>query len=293
MKFKSLTLSDIDSVRPFLTKVHTKTCDFSIGGMFMWRDYYSIEFSIESKALYSRLHAEDGRIFYNIPLSDDISLSLDYLICLLRHEKESIRFCTVPEPFIPLFRKICPVVSVKEQSDLGDYLYAANDLIELKGRKYSGQRNQIQQFLRNSDSWSFEEIHPDCINEVLDFFHSSYLPSAGSGRFEAEENAKVTEVLTHYQSYGMKGGILRANGQVAGFSMNETIGDTLFTHVEKASRTIKGAYQMLVNQSAKMFVTDSIRFINREEDMGDPGLRTSKKSYHPITVLKKYVIEVE
>ena len=49
---------------------------------------------------------------------------------------------------------------------------------------------------------------------------------------------------------------------------------------------------MLVNQAAITFAVNEVSFINREEDMGDLGLRTSKKSYHPIELLKKYTIEV-
>lgn len=74
--------------------------------------------------------------------------------------------------------------------------------------------------------------------------------------------------------------------------INEIVGDTLYTHIEKADRQYKGAYQMLVNQAAITFAVDEVSFINREEDMGDLGLRTSKKSYHPIELLKKYTIEV-
>lgn len=288
-----MTLMDIASLRPFFSKLESRTCDFTIGGMFMWRDFYKMEFAVKNQAFYSRLYAEDGSIFHNIPISDDVSSSLDNLICLLRREKTPIKFCTVPEPFLPLFQDICTVISVNEQNDYGDYIYWANDLVELKGRKYSGQRNQISQFLRNVHSWSFDEINQDNISEIVTFFTASYLPSAGEGRYEKEENNKVIEVLNHYKSYGMKGGVLRADGEVIGFSLNEQIGDTLFTHVEKASRMFKGAYQMLVNQSAKMFVTSEVRYINREEDMGDLGLRISKKSYHPITILKKYLVEVE
>ena len=91
----------------------------------------------------------------------------------------------------------------------------------------------------------------------------------------------------------MVGGVLYAGSEVVGFSLGEIIHDTLFTHIEKADRSVKGAYQMLVNQFAARFADGRVQFINREEDMGDEGLRRAKQAYHPITQLKKYSIEVE
>ena len=80
-------------------------------------------------------------------------------------------------------------------------------------------------------------------------------------------------------------------GRVIGFSLGEILHDTLFTHVEKADRAYKGAYQYLTQQFACLYGNQA-SYINREEDMGDAGLRRAKEAYHPITRLKKYIIEI-
>ena len=77
-----------------------------------------------------------------------------------------------------------------------------------------------------------------------------------------------------------------------GFSLGEVLGDTLFIHIEKADREIFGAYQMLVSQFAQAYAGEGVSFLNREDDVGDPGLRTSKLSYHPVALLEKYVVTV-
>jgi hypothetical protein len=87
--------------------------------------------------------------------------------------------------------------------------------------------------------------------------------------------------------------VLKAGGAVVGFSLGEIIGDTLYVHIEKADRGCKGAYQMLVNQFAAAQRQEQLLYINREEDMGDPGLRASKQSYHPVALLKKFVVRVD
>ena len=87
--------------------------------------------------------------------------------------------------------------------------------------------------------------------------------------------------------------MLKANGKVVGFSCGEIVGDTLIIHVEKADTDFSGAYQMLVNEYAKRFVTEGVAYINREEDTGDEGIRQSKESYHPLRLLEKYLVTVK
>ena len=90
----------------------------------------------------------------------------------------------------------------------------------------------------------------------------------------------------------MVGGLLKTEGKIIGLSIGEILGDTLFVHVEKSLREVQGAYPLLVREFAKCFAADSVNFINREEDDGNEGLRTSKMSYHPVKLLEKYLVTV-
>lgn len=291
MNFKPLTLQDIERVRPYFDKVESNTCDYSVGGMFMWRDYFKMEFAIEDGAFFSRLHTEALEPYYNLPVSEDIPASLKKLIESERKTGENIKFCTIPEYYLPLFSECCQLLSVTEQPEFFDYLYAAEDLTELKGRRFSGQRNQMSQFRRNVGDWDFVPIDENNIQRVTDFFLNFHEETAPEGSYEQEENAKVLEVLQNMDVYGMRGGYLTADGRIVGFCLGETIHDTLYMHIEKADRQYKGAYQMLVNQGALLLADEGVRYINREEAMGDPGLKTAKEAYHPIALLKKYVVE--
>lgn len=290
MKYKSLELQDLDIIKPFYPMVKARTCDFTIGGMFMWRDYFRMEYTVEDGTFFSRLYDRSGNVYNNLPVSEDMDSSISRLIA---DEGTPLRFCTVPEIYLPGFMKLERHVTISEQSVFADYLYSAADLIQLKGKKFSGQRNLISQFRRNVDSWTFETIDRYSVEKVRDFFCNTYLPMSADGPFESEENKKVLEVLENFDTYRLIGGYLTADDAIVGFCINEIVGDTLFTHIEKADRRCKGAYQMLVNQGAIAFAQDSVSFINREEDMGDPGLRAAKESYHPMALLKKFIVEVD
>ena len=75
--------------------------------------------------------------------------------------------------------------------------------------------------------------------------------------------------------------------------LGETIGDTLFVHIEKARRDYFGAYQMIVQQFANAHTGGAVMYINREDDSGDLGLRTSKLSYQPMELLDKATVKIK
>ena len=291
MDYKKLDITTIPEVRPFLRYSGANTCDYTVGGIYMWRNFFDMQYAIEAGAYYSRLYDSCGNEYYNLPLSENIEGSLIYLVQQLRKNKESIRFCTIPERFVPLFEKNFAIQTIQAQPEYFDYLYATEDLVLLSGKKYRSQRNLISQFERTAGSWSFKEIRGEDIPAIRRFFLETCMakqddPIAG------EEHQMVLEVLDHFESYGMIGGYLSVDDTIVGFSLGELLQDTFFVHIEKANRSVKGAYQMLAQQMAIHFAKGKASFINREEDMGDPGLKKAKEAYHPIEILRKYTIEV-
>ena len=67
MQFKQLTMDQISLVQPYFRQMRSRTCDFTVGGMFMWRNYYHMEYAVVDGIFYSRLHDQDGQVYYNLP----------------------------------------------------------------------------------------------------------------------------------------------------------------------------------------------------------------------------------
>jgi hypothetical protein len=172
-----------------------------------------------------------------------------------------------------------------------DYLYDARDIMDLSGRRYSGQRNHINKFVREYPDWSFERVAPGGLDDVREFFVRYSSEHVKDYQAYNEGNVKTIELIDNYAAYRQFGGALYVGGSIAGASFGELVGDTLFVHIEKADTEYQGAYPMLVNQFAKAFAGGAA-YINREEDDGVQGLRTSKMSYHPARLLDKYVVEI-
>ena len=204
-----------------------------------------------------------------------------------------IAFYPVPTGELELLQQFFPSSTATSIRDNFDYLYRAEDLQFFRGKKFNGQRNHINKFMKTYGNWSFRTIIQEdipALKAFLDRYAASREKAAPSFY---EDIAKTHEVLDNYALYDFLGGVLLVEGQIVGFSLNEIIGDTMFTHIEKADREYLGCYQMLVSQSAQLFARNGVEFINREDDTGDLGLRTSKLSYHPVSLQEKHTVTVD
>ena len=99
-------------------------------------------------------------------------------------------------------------------------------------------------------------------------------------------------MLDNSDKYKFFGVMLKVDNEICAFSMGEKVKHTLFAHIEKADKTKRGAYPMIMNEFAKRFGSD-MKYINREENAGDKGLEDSKLQYHPCTILNKHYVKVK
>jgi hypothetical protein len=113
----------------------------------------------------------------------------------------------------------------------------------------------------------------------------------------ASESCSVKNALQNFEQLGLMGGLLRLNGEVVAFTIAEkTNSDTLLVHIEKAYGDIVGAYPAIANEFLRNSIVEegeqlSVKYINREDDAGDLGLREAKMQYHPLFLLEKYSVK--
>ena len=97
-----------------------------------------------------------------------------------------------------------------------------------------------------------------------------------------------TPFFQNFEALELKGGLLRVDGELAAFSIGEPIcSNTFGVHIEKADTRFHGAYPAMAQAFAAHFAMD-YTYLNREEDLGIPGLRKSKLSYYPELLLEKW-----
>ena len=85
-------------------------------------------------------------------------------------------------------------------------------------------------------------------------------------------------------------GIIKIDDKVVAFTLGEALGDMLYIHIEKADREYAGLGETLTSEFAADIISEmpQIKLINREEDLGNEGLRQAKRAYNPIAMLNRY-----
>ncbi|UOO37185.1 DUF2156 domain-containing protein [Oscillospiraceae bacterium CM] len=295
MEFQALKLEHITQLRPYFEKNKCRICDCTIGGSFIWRDTFKTEFAIEEGLLYLKVKYLTGETAFTPPRGEPCpeKEAYDRIVDYCRQNGLIPRLCVVSEHRLEQVKLSYPDAEITTNRNWFDYLYQSEDIKNLSGRRYSGQRNHINRFQRENPDWSFEIINPENLKEVRAFFETYAQEHHRDSETYEEGNRKALEVLDNLDIYKLFGGFLTAGGKVVGASLGEIVGDTLFVHVEKSLTAYAGSYPMVVNQFAKAFAGEGVTYINREEDDGIEGLRTSKLSYHPCALLEKYIVTLK
>ena len=293
LEFTKLELKHIPLIKPFFEQQERRMCDCTIGSTLMWRDYFDNCFTILDDTLMFRSKYLEGQYAFTVPIGPNTDKLLDLAAAYCRVQGIDLEFCTVAPMDLDKLKKHWPDLTVEDNRDWYDYLYESQDIVEFAGKKYAHQRNHMRRFERDCPDWSFSRMTADDVDEVREFYKKFIQERVKEDETAQAEVEKIFEVLDHYEEYGFLGGIMRVEGKIAGISLGEIVRDTLFIHIEKADVSYSGIYQKLVNSFAREYVTDKVRYINREEDVGDPGLRKSKLSYRPVKLLEKYTVKVK
>ena len=287
--FKRLTKDDVELIFPFFEKECSLACDCSIGGTFIWADYFKTEYLIIDDTLIFKVE-ENGEKRSTSPPGKNIDGALSYAEADAKANGISLSFFIFDEENLKKLQERYEKSETEEKRGNFDYVYDYESLSTFKGKKLSGQRNHVNRFKRLYPDYTFEEVSEKNKEELRDFFlRFSSQSEKTSSAIEAEKK-KIFELIENPSAYRQFGGILKASGDIVGFSFAEIIGNTMFVHIEKANIEYAGAYQMLVSTFASHFSREGVIYINREDDVDDEGLRKSKLSYHPLFLLKKYIL---
>ena len=101
------------------------------------------------------------------------------------------------------------------------------------------------------------------------------------------ERRALTYALHHFEELDLTGAVISVDGKIAAFTFGAPISHNTFgVHYEKADINIDGIYSA-INQEFASHLPEQYIYLNREEDLGIPGLRQAKLSYHPVLLLEK------
>lgn len=297
-----ITPEDYPRLKPFYTRQKYRLCEYSLPLIIVWNnDEYRPYGTIDNESLVVAAEFIEQREKRHLLLP--VSPVKEHTPEELKELAERLGFSTywfVPEDYIQTYgkKRIAALFTIAEQKEFHDYIYRSEDLITLKGNKYSKKRNLINQFERNylSDGRvKIEPIIPAVVNECLDFLEI-WCEQVNCGIDQkhdlACEKQAAINALNHIDTLGMNGLLLRLDGEVRAFGIASQLTDQMgVLHFEKADAHVKGLYQYFDNQCASRLLSN-YEFINKESDMNMPGLAKAKKSYYPVMIIKSYKLSL-
>ncbi len=277
-------------LKDFFDRSPVSFCDLTVGTKYLWRDTFKIQYQIVDNTLIIAESCKDYDLAFYYPIGDDVSLALEMIEEYCKENAVPLKFCCIDNERAAELIKRYPLVDVYNLREWSDYIYDANAFKTFSGKKYSGQRNHVNKFKKLYPDYEFCALSQNDLIQVKAFL-DEYERGAVLNLWSAVEEAKnVYDMIENSFSLNQKCGIIKVQGKIVALAVGEVVNDTLVVHVEKALKTYQGAYPMMASEFAKAFATEGVKYINREEDCGDIGLRTSKLQYHPVLIKEKNIV---
>ncbi len=294
LQFQPITESSVAQMAPYVYRNTTHLCDFTTVNLLTWAERFYKAFAIEEDMLYLQLAPFGG----NTPLfappigNGDFKQALSRLREHCQQSGIPLRLSLVAEEQLPLIGEVCGFDwRAVAYRDWCDYVYDAKAMASYDGKAYAKQRNHLRRFERQYPDYRVEELTAAHI-PAIEVFLSTFAHTRDTlDDFALEEIERTSHILRRQSLLGLFGIALFVGERLVGFSAGSRSEDTVYVHFEKADISVDGVYQKLVKSFAERFVTDEIRYINREEDCGVEGLRRSKLAYHPIRLVCKYTLK--
>lgn len=294
LPFREITLEDKQAVEACGSHYNYHLCERCFVDLFMWRSHYGTQICFYEGFLLVKMQPLDGgHECYLAPVGEgDLGAALDALEDDAQERGIPLTIVSVAEPMIDRIEAARPgkFAFAHDSEDGDDYIYSAEKLRTLSGKKLQSKRNLVNRFQAAYEGrWSYEDISPETTREAY-AFHLKWCEQNGCAHnrdFEGETCA-IVQALDNFEALGLRGGLLRLDGEVIAFTLGcRATPDMYVVQIEKADHEIQGAYQM-INQQFVLRNCGDVEYVNREEDLGLEGLRKAKRSYYPVMRGVKY-----
>ncbi|MDM8516092.1 phosphatidylglycerol lysyltransferase domain-containing protein [Desulfobacterales bacterium HSG16] len=303
MNPKPLVVSDYQNLKTFFDPQPHDLCTYSLPSVIVWSthlfwpNYVTDGSSLVISYEYASKFADKRHMI--LPLSLDREFTPEKLFNIAG-ELGFSQFKSIPEEYIDKHgrEQIEKFFKIEEQTRMEDYVYLTEDLADLKGNRYSKKRNLINQFIKeyvNKNRIETRLITRTDSAECIDFLEKWCIErdcdSDPDEDLACEKQAAINS-LENIESIGMKGLLIKIDGKISAFGIGSRINDNMGAlHFEKAFPNIKGLYQFLDRECARTLFSE-FKYINKESDMGMPGLAKAKQSYYPVMMVKSFGLKI-
>lgn len=289
--FQKIDLSRKDEYNAFLRTCPERGCEYSLVNLYLWGRQQAA-FVDGCLAFFSQY---ERTCVYPFPIGDgDVGAVLDAIIHDARARGLECRLSSLTAADCALLEEHYPGrFRFHPDRDGCDYVYSIDALADLPGRKYQRKRNHLHRFRQEHPDCRAvemdESILPQAAQMVADWFASRKTPET-QDTFHMEEVA-LKRAFDKWKELDLCGMVLMEDGKILAMTAGSFLNENTFdVHFEKAVEEVDGAYTA-INQAFAAHLREkypALRWLNREDDLGLPGLRKAKLSYCPDHLVVKF-----
>ena len=294
LKFEPVTIDIADKLLQFVQPEKTRSCDYTPGNLIMWARFMDYRYAIEEDTLFISCKSQNdmkSEAFLppigKMELKEAVAILKEYC----ENTGKELRLTAVPQEFVEELQSILPHFECEELENWSDYVYDIQKLATLQGKALNKKRNRYNKFITEQPAYTYNRCTADDITDVVKFLASNReCQHNREDKMRCYEHWQCMATVRNLLKYEQPAGVLRIDGRITAFTLGEVFNDTLFVHIEKADHNIAGASEAI----NRLFVNDILAehpelvYANREEDLGDPGLRQVKRAYNPVMMIQRY-----
>ena len=288
MNFKEINIEDKKLMDVYLKNSKYNNCEYSFNNLFIWKHIYNVKYTIHKDMLVLISFKDETEPKMLMPIGNgNIKEIMQDAIDYCKKNNFILRMTSLSDEMIQELKEFMPPSFEIIENDLYDYIYSTEDLIELKGKKFSSKRNHIKKF---NSTYDYEYI--DITEQNIDLCKDMLVKWCETANCEEEslkqELIAVESALDNITKLELIAGGLLIDGNLIAFTVGQAINSYTFnTNIEKAFYDYQGAYAKINNEFAIRRLSE-FKYINREEDLGIPNLRKAKRSYNPLQLVYKH-----
>lgn len=272
----------------------TQSCEYAYANLFSWSGMYGTTFAEDDYGFYISMRHE-GADYYLCPIAGTDNIQ-DAFISLFNHVRLScaseVNFVCLPENYAKLLQTSFEKVTLDSDRGNFDYIYYTESLSSFSGKALHAKKNHLNKFLSlYANNYEYRSMTSMDVPLCLEFNKKWYGINEEYVDYEfSNEHIATTKLLKNFDKLGLVGGVLFAQGSLCAYTLasdNYDGSDTLIVHTEKGLYDVPGAYPAICSLFLKD-KTEKYKYVNREDDLNDEGLRRSKMSYNPCLFEQKF-----
>lgn len=293
-EFKRPELEDKELIQSWLDRYPSRSCDRTFSNVFLWSRFYAVRFAVYQDTLLFRDNSVEHGFAWPAGEPENVKKMIETLVNWAKEDGKKFQLYGITKDNFALIEEWFPgKFTIDYQRDYADYVYEAEKLASLSGKKLHAKRNHINKFKKLYEGrWTYESIIDANIEEC--FQMALRWRNQNEVEEDDEKNAEMSVTMNSlrlFKELELTGGILRVDGEIAAFTMGEAVNkDTFVVHIEKAFSDIDGAYTVINQQFVEHEILGKYQYVNREDDVGQEGLRKAKLSYRPAFLVEKGVV---